>query len=49
MWAEQCATLPVLHRHMLENPEAVKRGLNALVEIQLLYVKECIKIGVDGF
>ena len=49
MWAEQCATLPVLHRHMQENPEAVKRGLDALVETQMLFVMDCIKIGVDGF
>lgn len=49
MWAEQCASRPVLHRHMEENPEAVKAGLNALIESQLVFVRACIEIGVDGF
>ena len=34
---------------MEEDPEAVKKGLNALVESQLLFVHACIDIGVDGF
>ena len=49
MWAGHCATLPVLKRHLEEDPEAVKRGLNNLIESQLLFVRACIKIGVDGF
>lgn len=49
MWAGHCATLPVLLQHMEENPEAVKRGLDILIESQLLFVRACIEIGVDGF
>ncbi len=49
MWAGHCATLPVLQRHLEEDPEAVKIGLNNLIESQLLFVRACIKIGVDGF
>lgn len=49
MWAGQCASLPVLFRHMEEDPEAVKRGLNVLIESQLIFVRACMQIGVDGF
>ena len=49
MWAEQCASSSVLKLHMKENPDAVKAGLNALVESQLTFVRACIEIGVDGF
>ena len=49
MSAGQCATEPVLLRHLEENPEAVKKGLEILTESQLLFVRACIKEGVDGF
>lgn len=49
MWAGHLATRPVLLKHMEEDPEAVKKGLNALVESQLLFVRACVSIGVDGF
>lgn len=49
MWAGHTATRPVLIRHLEEDPVAVKKGLDALVESQMLFVTECIKIGVDGF
>jgi uroporphyrinogen decarboxylase len=49
MWAGHCASRPVLRRHMEEDPEAVKRGLDILTESQLLFVNACVKIGVDGF
>lgn len=49
MSAGQCVTQPVLARHLEENPEAVKKGLEILTESQLLFVKACIKAGVDGF
>ena len=49
MCAGHCATAPVLLRHMEEDPEAVKKGLEILTESQLLFVKACIKEGVDGF
>jgi len=49
MCAGQCATAPVLKQHMEENPEAVKKGLEILTESQLLFVRACIKEGIDGF
>jgi uroporphyrinogen decarboxylase len=49
MGAGHCATAPVLRRHLEENPEAVKRGLEILTESQLLFVRACIQAGVDGF
>jgi uroporphyrinogen decarboxylase len=49
MSAGQCASEPILHRHLTENPEAVKKGLEILTESQLIFVKACVKAGVDGF
>ena len=49
MCAGHCATAPVLRQHLEENPEAVKKGLEILTESQLLFVRACIKEGVDGF
>ena len=49
MCAGQCATSPVLRRHLEENPEAVKRGMEILTESQLIFVRACINAGVDGF
>jgi uroporphyrinogen decarboxylase len=49
MCAGQCASSPVLIRHLEENPEAVKKGLEILTESQLLFVRACIKEGIDGF
>ncbi len=49
MCAGHCATSPVLLRHLEENPEAVKKGLEILTESQLLFVRACIKEGIDGF
>lgn len=49
MCAGHCATAPVLRRHLEENPEAVKRGLEILTESQLIFVRACISAGVDGF
>ncbi len=49
MSAGQCATEPVLIRHLEENPAAVRRGLEILSESQLIFVRACIQAGVDGF
>ena len=49
MCAGHCATSPVLKRHLEENPDAVKRGMEILTESQLIFVRACIKAGVDGF
>lgn len=49
MCAGQCAPAAVLKRHLEENPEAVKRGLEILTESQMIFVRSCIQEGVDGF
>lgn len=49
MWAGHLASRPVLLKHMHENPQAVKKGLDSLIESQLRFVRACVSIGVDGF
>jgi uroporphyrinogen decarboxylase len=49
MCAGHCATAPLLRRHLEENPDAVKRGLEILTESQLIFVRACIQAGIDGF
>jgi uroporphyrinogen decarboxylase len=49
MCAGHCATSPLLIQHLEENPEAVKKGLEILTESQMLFVRACIKAGIDGF
>jgi uroporphyrinogen decarboxylase len=49
MCAGHCATSPVLRRHLEENPDAVKRGLEILTESQMIFVRACIQAGIDGF
>lgn len=49
MCAGHCATAPLLVKHLEENPEAVKKGLEILTESQMLFVRACMKAGVDGF
>ncbi len=36
-------------RHIRENPEVVKRGMEIIAESLMGFVKECIRIGIDGF
>lgn len=36
-------------RHMEEDPEQVKKGLEIITESLMIYVRECIRLGVDGF
>ena len=38
-----------LIHHMRQDPEKVKRGLDVITESTLWFVRECIKLGVDGF
>ena len=49
MCAGHCASSPVLLKHLEENPEAVKKGMEILTESQMLFVRACIKEGIDGF
>ena len=49
MLACQTAGAETVVRHAQENPEAFKRGIGALTEGLLGFVKECIHRGLDGF
>lgn len=48
-----CATHAVgderVLRHIRENPEPVGKGMAIITESLLTFVKECIRLGVDGF
>ncbi len=35
--------------HIKENPEKVKKGMEIITESLMIFVKECIKLGIDGF
>jgi uroporphyrinogen decarboxylase len=35
--------------HLQKDPEAVKKGLEIITDSLMLFVKECIRLGVDGF
>ncbi len=49
MCAGHTTSLPLLTAHLEENPEAVRRGLDAITASLMLFVKECMRLGVDGF
>ena len=39
----------LISEHIKKDPENVKKGMEIITESKMLFVKECIKIGVDGF
>lgn len=49
MCAAHTISLPLLTTHLRENPDAVGKGLETISQSLLLFVKECIRLGVDGF
>jgi uroporphyrinogen decarboxylase len=49
MCAGHTATRPLLATHLRENPEPVRKGLEAITDSLLAFVKDCIRLGVDGF
>ena len=36
-------------QHLKENPDKAKKGLEIITESLMIFVKECIKLGIDGF
>lgn len=36
-------------QHIKENPEAVQRGMQIITDSLMGFVKECIRLGIDGF
>lgn len=49
MCAGHTTSLELLTEHLKEDPEAVRTGLEAITDSLMRFVKECIRIGVDGF
>lgn len=38
-----------IDEHILDNPEAVKKGMEAITASLLEFVKACVRLGIDGF
>jgi uroporphyrinogen decarboxylase len=38
-----------LNRHLKENPEAVKRGMESITASLMGFIKQCVRLGLDGF
>jgi uroporphyrinogen decarboxylase len=49
MCAGHTTSQPLLTAHLHENPDLVRKGLDIITESLMLFVKECIRLGVDGF
>jgi len=49
MCAGQTTSDRTITEHIRENPEAVKRGMETITDSLMGFVRECIRLGVDGF
>jgi uroporphyrinogen decarboxylase len=49
MVAGQINGQETITRHLMENPEKAKMGIEIVAEAMLGFVKACIRLGVDGF
>lgn len=49
MLAGQTTSRELVTQHIKENPEKVKKGMEVITESLMLFVKGCIRAGVDGF
>ncbi|WOK08356.1 uroporphyrinogen decarboxylase family protein [Imperialibacter roseus] len=49
MSAGHSVTGELLTEHLKQDPESVKKGMDIITESTLLFARECIKLGVDGF
>lgn len=49
MLARQTTSDSLLTRHVRENPEAVKKGMQTVTESLLHFVRGCKRAGIDGF
>ncbi len=49
MWAAHMADAGLIDDHLMENPDAVKKGLTIMTENVLLFVRMCKHAGIDGF
>jgi uroporphyrinogen decarboxylase len=49
MCAGHSTSLPLLTSHLRQDPEPVRKGLEVITDSLMLFVKACIRLGVDGF
>jgi uroporphyrinogen decarboxylase len=49
MCAGHTAGEDTVTRHILENPQAVQKGMQTITDSLMGFVKACIKLGLDGF
>jgi len=49
MCAGHTTSNQTITEHIKESPAQVKRGMEIITESMMLFVKECIRLGVDGF
>jgi uroporphyrinogen decarboxylase len=49
MWAKRISGESTLEKHLNEDPEAVKKGLDTMTENVIRLARGCIREGVDGF
>jgi len=49
MFAGQTTSDATITAHIKENPEAVKRGMQVITDSLVGFVKECVRLGLDGF
>jgi len=49
MCAVHTTSEQMINQHIRENPAKAKKGIEFIAESLLIFVKECIKLGVDGF
>jgi uroporphyrinogen decarboxylase len=49
MCAGHTTSEQIINQHIRENPAKAKKGIELIAESLLIFVKECIKLGVDGF
>jgi uroporphyrinogen decarboxylase len=49
MCAGHTTSEQIITRHILENPEKTKKGIEIIAESLMKFVRACIRLGVDGF
>jgi uroporphyrinogen decarboxylase len=49
MLAGQTTSDETVTRHIKENPQAVKRGMQVIADSLMGFVRACLKLGLDGF
>lgn len=49
MWTKRISGESTLEKHLKENPEAVKKGLEIMTENTINLARGCMRAGIDGF